>query len=259
LVIRAECANLSISPGSHFSINSLQGMKASSENQYFAFSAIWFILIVFWGFAPSFYLSKYFDNPEPLPIHLVVHGISFTLWVLLYAVQVFLIRVKNYKTHMTLGILGVVIMAAMVPTGLFPVVYKAYAGTNTVDAAGHNVFRLLSAYLLFVLAFAYRKKAFLHKRLMLGCMVMCTSAAIFRVSFDLQLNESQLFNKGVQMFPALVLFALDWAKRKKAVWVDLVSPILVLGIFFLADYFWLSPIGAGFMDILVAIFVKPFL
>lgn len=234
-------------------------MKVSSENQFFAFSAIWFILIVFWGFAPSFYLSKYFDNPEPLPIHLVVHGISFTLWVLLYAVQVFLIRVKNYKTHMTLGILGIVIMAAMVPTGLFPSIYKMYAGIIPIDAAGHNVFRLLSAYTLFGLAFAQRKNPFLHKRLMLGCMVMLMGAAIFRFSYDLGLQESQLFNKGVQVFPALALFGFDWTKRKKAVWVDLVSPMLILGIFFLADYFWLSPIGAGFMDLLVAIFVKPFL
>ncbi|MFC4220185.1 hypothetical protein [Flagellimonas marina] len=234
-------------------------MKATSENRYFIFSAIWFLLIVFWGFAPSFYLSKYFDNPEPLPVHLFIHGISFTLWVLLYAVQVFLIRYRNYKTHMTLGILGVVIMAVMIPTGFFPVVYKAYVGTNTVDVAGHNVFRLLSAYILFGFAFAYRKKAFLHKRLMLGCMVMCTSAAIFRVSFDFGLQASQLFNKGIQIFPAAVLFLFDFVKLKKVVWVDLITPVLVLGIFFFADYFWLSPMGAAFMDMLAAIFVKPFL
>lgn len=160
---------------------------------------------------------------------------------------------------MTLGILGIVIMAAMIPTGFFPVVYKAYAGTTTVDAAGHNVFRLTSAYTLFGFAYAYRKKAFLHKRLMLGCMVMLTSAAIFRVSFDFGLQESQLFNKGVLIFPAVVLFLFDFVKLKKAVLVDLISPLLVLGIFFFADYFWLSPIGAGFMDILAALFVKPFL
>ncbi|MFD2098547.1 hypothetical protein [Flagellimonas iocasae] len=234
-------------------------MKASSENRYFIFSAIWFILIVFWGFAPSFYLSKYFDNPEPLPLHLVIHGISFTLWVVLYTVQVFLIRYRSHKTHMTLGILGIVIMAAMIPTGFFPVVYKTYVGATTVDAAEHNVFRLAFAYTLFGFAYAYRKKAFLHKRLMLGCMVMLTSAAIFRVSFDFDLQESQLFNKGVLIFPAVVLFLFDLVKLKKAVWVDLISPILTLGIFFFADYFWLSSVGTGFMDVLAAIFVKPFL
>jgi uncharacterized membrane protein YgdD (TMEM256/DUF423 family) len=234
-------------------------MKATSENRYFIFSAIWFLLIVFWGFAYSFYMPKVFGNNEPLPTHLVIHGTVFTLWVLLYAVQVFLIRFRSYKTHMTLGILGVVVMAVMIPTGLFPSIYKMYAGRIPIDAAGHNVFRLLSAYTLFGFAFAYRKKAFLHKRLMLGCMVMLTSAAIFRFSFDLGLQESQLFNKGIQMFPALVLFLFDLVKLKKAVWVDLISPLLILGIFFFADYFWLSPIGAGFMDVLAVIFVKPFL
>lgn len=234
-------------------------MKVSSENQFFAFSAVWFVLNVFWGFAHSFYLPSYFGNTDPLPIHLVIHGVVFSIWILLYAVQIFLIRFRSYKTHMFLGMFGLAVMIVMVPTGLFPSIYKMYAGIIPIDAAGHNVFRLLCAYTLFGLAFAKRKNAFLHKRLMLGCMVMLMGAAIFRFSYDLGLQESQLFNKGVQMFPALALFGFDWAMRKKAVWVDLVSPMLVLGIFFLADHFWLSPIGAGFMDILVAIFVKPFL
>lgn len=228
----------------------------SSESFFFKCSAIWFLLLVFWGFAPSFYLADYFDPDYHLPQHLVLHGAVFSLWVLLYAIQVFLIGYKKYAMHRFLGGIGLVIMILMIPTGIFPSVYKVYAGTTSLDSAGHNVFRLFSGYGLFALAFVFRSKGFLHKRFMLGCMVMLTSAAIFRISFDVNMQDNQLFNKGFQILPALLLFLLDWANRKKVVLIDLISPVLVLGIFFLADYFWLSSVGELAMNLLISIFVK---
>ena len=233
-------------------------MRIPSENQFFIGTAIWFLLTVFWGFAPSFYLSNLFENSGPLPIHLIVHGIVFSIWNLLYAVQVFLIRSKNFKLHRTLGIFGLFVMIAMVPTGIYPSIYKVYAGTTTLDAAGHNVFRLASGYCLFAFAFIYRKKGFYHKRLMLGCMVMLMSAAIFRISFDFNMQDSQVFNKGFQIFPVVMLFLFDLIKYKKAVLVDLIPVVIVFSILFFADYFWLSPMGEAFMGFLISIFVEPF-
>ncbi|TAI47836.1 hypothetical protein [Flagellimonas allohymeniacidonis] len=234
-------------------------MKSRSEHNFFTGTGIWYLITVFWGFAPSFYLSKYFENPDPLPNHLVIHGIVFTIWTLLYAVQVFLIRNKNFRVHQVFGIFGLCILMLMIPTGIFPSIYKVYAGTTTIDSAGHNVFRLSSGYILFALAFIYRKKAFLHKRFMLGGMVMLMSAAVFRISFDLNLQDSQLFNKGLQVLPAITLFILDLVRYKKVVLVDLISVVAVFGIFFFADYFWLSNFGEAFMSLLISIFVTPFL
>ena len=234
-------------------------MGSKAEHNFFTATAIWYLLTVFWGFAPSFYLSKYFENPDPLPIHLVIHGIVFTIWVLLYAVQVFLIRYKNFRVHRSLGIFGLFILILMIPTGIFRSIYKVYAGTTTIDGAGHNVLRLFSGYILFSFAFFYRKKVFLHKRLMLGGMVMLMSAAIFRMSFDLNMQTSQLFNKGLQVLPAITLFVFDLVRYKKAVFIDLISVIAVFGIFYFADYFWLSNFGEAFMNVLISIFITPFL
>ena len=234
-------------------------MKVTSENNFFSATAIWFILIVFAGFAPSFYLLKLYEDPEPVPLHLVIHGIVLTIWVLLYAVQVFLIRSKNYKLHITLGILGLVIMILMIPTGMFPVVYKVYSGATTIDGAGHNVFRFLFCYLFFAIAFYQRKQPFLHKRDMLACMTMLMGAAIFRISMDLGLVESQVFNKGLQILPAAVLFVFDFIRYRKFVFIDLFPIVTVLGIYYLADYFWLSNYGEGFMNVLINLFVIPFI
>lgn len=234
-------------------------MKATSENNFFSATALWFILIVFWGFAPSFYLLRLYEDTEPIPTHLIIHGIVHTIWVLLYAVQVILIRSKNYPLHKMLGIFGLVVMILMVPTGMFPVVFKAYSGGTTIDAAGHNVFRFLFCYLFFAIAFYYRKQSFLHKRYMLACMNMLTGAAIFRISMDLGLVESQLFNKGLQILPAVALFVFDLIKHRKVVLVDLISAAAVLAIFYLADYFWLSTSGETVMNFLTEVFVMPFL
>jgi len=234
-------------------------MKATSENNFFSATAIWFLLIVFAGFAPSFYLLNLNKDPESIPTHLVIHGVVHTIWVLLYAVQVFLIRSKNYSIHKTLGVFGLVVMILMVPTGMFPVVFKVYSGGTTIDGAGHNVFRFLFCYLFFAIAFYKRKTPFLHKRYMMACMNMLMGAAIFRVSMDLGLVESQLFNKGLQVLPAIALFIFDMIKYRKVVLIDLISVAAVFAVFFLADYFWLSDSGETFMNFLISIFVRPFL
>lgn len=232
---------------------------SKSEHRFFQITAIWYAVTIFWAFAPSFYLVKLSEDSDPVPTHLIVHGTVFTLWILLFVIQVFLIRSKNYQLHKILGIFGLIVMIAMVPTGLFPVVYKVHSGGTDITGGGHNVFRFFFCYLFFAFAFYNRKKAFLHKRYMLACMVMLMGAAIFRMSMDLGLVSSQIFNKGLQILPAVALFFFDLKVYRKPVLVDLVSVLAVFGIFFFADYFWLSSIGAKIMDVLTTIFVKPFL
>lgn len=232
-------------------------MNSRAERIFFAATAIWYFLTILWGFGPSFFFRGSF-TPEPLPTHLILHGVAFTLWTLLYGVQVFLIRSKKVKQHMTLGILGIVIMVLMVPTGLYTSIEKFFVGTSDITGSGHNVFRLISAYALFGFAYKYRKNAFIHKRLMLGCMVMLMSAATFRILMDLNLADSQVFYKGLQIFPALMLFGFDLLFNRKVVLIDLISVAAVFLIFWFADYFWLSSVGEGLMDVLIALFVKPF-
>lgn len=234
-------------------------MKTTLERNFFSATGIWYLLIVFAGFAPSFYLLNLYEDHEPVAKHLILHGIVHTIWVVLYAVQVFLIRGRNYRLHKALGIFGLIVMILMVPTGMFPVIYKVYSGGTTIDGGGHNVFRFFFCYLFFFIAFFYRKKPFIHKRFMLACMNMLMGAAIFRVSMDLGLMDNQLFNKGMQIFPAVALCVVDIAKYRRIVLIDLVSIVAILCIYFFADYFWLRPSGEAFMDFLISIFVDPFL
>ncbi len=88
---------------------------------------------------------------------------------------------------------------------------------------------------------------------------MLMSAATFRILMDLDLADSQVLYKGIQIFPAIMLFLFDLFNIKKVVLIDLISVVAVLGIYFFASYFWLSPSGEVFMTFLIDIFVIPFL
>ncbi len=88
------------------------------EHRFFLTVAILFPIITVIGFAPSYYFKTLFATP-PLPSGLVhAHGISMSLWIVLYLVQTYLITSKQIKLHMTLGIFGVILAAAMIVIGI---------------------------------------------------------------------------------------------------------------------------------------------
>lgn len=229
-------------------------LTPKSDRLFFLGSAIWFFILVFWGFSGSFYLNSELNS---MPLHLKVHGISFSAWIILYALQISLITAKRIRLHMTLGFIGLILIIAMIFIGAYPVLYKVSVGTKSVLHGGYNLFLLATAFTLFFLGFYNRRKAFYHKRFMLFTTLFLAIAAIDRVAFYLDLEGSQLFRKSISLMPALVLFGYDLFRFKRAVWLNLL-PVLILGLlFFLSDYFWLSTIGDSIMDFLVSLIGTP--
>ena len=70
-------------------------------------------VIVFVGFAPTFYLRSYFHGPT-LPTLFVIHGIAFSAWIALIMTQSLLVRSGRVQIHRRLGIVGAMLAAAMV-------------------------------------------------------------------------------------------------------------------------------------------------
>src|SRR5262245_16080061 len=78
----------------------------SFDRRFFTFTAIAFTLVVLAGFARTYYLKPYFGGP-PLPSLMVhVHGLLMTVWVALFATQVWLISSRQVKVHQRLGYAG---------------------------------------------------------------------------------------------------------------------------------------------------------
>jgi hypothetical protein len=88
-------------------------MAAVVRNRFYALAALMLALIVLTGFARTYYLRHWFDVP-PITTLLHLHSIAFTAWFALFVVQTRLIAAQNYRTHMQLGIAGVVLAVAVV-------------------------------------------------------------------------------------------------------------------------------------------------
>ena len=83
------------------------------ENLFFSGMALVFLVSVFIGFAPTYYLAGAFKAPLPnLLVH--IHGAVFSLWILLLITQTSLIALNRVDLHRRLGMLGFGLACLMV-------------------------------------------------------------------------------------------------------------------------------------------------
>jgi hypothetical protein len=144
------------------------------------------VAIVFVGFMRTFYLASYFGRPALSPLR-VAHGMAFTGWVVLFAMQTTLIAAGRRDVHRKLGYVGAVLAATMVPLGLVLAIASARAGHAPPGLAPLEfliipVFDMLVFAPLVAAAVYCRNQAAMHKRLMLIATVSLLGAAMARVT-----------------------------------------------------------------------------
>ncbi|HEX8289159.1 MAG TPA: hypothetical protein VF556_14250 [Pyrinomonadaceae bacterium] len=190
--------------------------RLSDRNLYLA-SAVAFPLLVLIGYFKSYYFSAFFDV-KPLANSLVhAHGIVMSVWVIYFAAQIALIRSKNVKLHMKMGMAGIALAALVVVVGLLTA-YDAQLVRQSAPPGidPHSFFILpVGDMLLFVIFFAgaiyYRKRPQEHKTLMLMTAINFAPAALFRIPLVPE-NLTIFFAFGT---PALVaIVCLIWLKTK---------------------------------------------
>ncbi|MDQ4122659.1 MAG: hypothetical protein M3209_14570 [Acidobacteriota bacterium] len=162
-------------------------LKRPSDRGLFLTAAIGFPLLVLIGYFKSYYFSTFFDV-KPLANALVhAHGIVMTTWVVYFAAQIALIRSKNVRLHMTMGMAGVVLAALVVVVGL-ATAYDAHIVRAVAPPGIHPYgFMTLALFdlILFVTFFGgaiyYRKRPAQHKTLMLMTAINFLPAAFARI------------------------------------------------------------------------------
>lgn len=151
-------------------------MAAVVRNRWYVALAAGFALFVFLGFLRTYYLRTLFAVP-PMDLMLHLHALAFTAWVVLFVIQARLISKQNYKTHMQLGIAGMFIAAAVVTFGMITAVHSAALtrprpmGMPSTQFAFVPIVAISLFAILVAAAFFLRKRAQLHKRLMVLAMV----------------------------------------------------------------------------------------
>jgi hypothetical protein len=186
-------------------------------------------LFVLIGFARTYYLRPWFDGP-PITYLLHVHAILFTAWLGLFAVQVVLISKHDYRTHMQLGIAGMALAVLVVVIGLV---------SSCVSAAdlrprpmgmtpAQFVLMPVSSIVLFgglvLAAFLLRKRAALHKRLMVLAMIAVLGPPAARLIRLAELGQDFLaIQTSVAAIFVIGAVVADWLRHHA------LHPVYVIG------------------------------
>lgn len=143
---------------------------------------------VFAGFSRTWFLRPYFAQVQPLIPLLVIHGIIFTSWIVLFVAQTSLVAARRTRTHMRLGIAGGVIACLLVIVGTVTAIIRSQGpspvpGINALTFLTIPLGDMLVFSILIGGAFYFRYKADVHKRLMLLGTIAMLPAAVARLPF----------------------------------------------------------------------------
>ena len=143
------------------------------------------VFAVFVGFSRTYYLKGLYGTPA-LPTLFHVHGVLFTAWMLLLAVQTGLVARRRTDLHRRLGLAGGVLAGAMTLAAMamtMDLARRSAAAPNDIGLAFTIVpfFTVIVFPVLVGIALLYRRQPEIHKRLMLIATLELVTAGVARI------------------------------------------------------------------------------
>ncbi len=188
------------------------------ERRFYVGAAIGAILIVFAGFARTYYLKGVFGAPPILEL-VHVHGIVMTSWFLLFLVQVGLVATRRTNIHRKVGVGGTILAALMVIISVATAISAARRGVSpgppplvflVIPLGDLLVFSILVA-----AGISLRKKLATHKRLMLTASMGILTPAIARIPFEFIATGGPLVFFGLTDLVILAVIAVDTVRNRR--------------------------------------------
>jgi hypothetical protein len=173
---------------------------------------------VFVGFAPTWFLKRFYASTPALSGLLQVHGVAFTAWMALFVLQPLLIALGRTGLHRRLGAAGAALAAVMTVLAYLASIDAARRGATmppltalaflAIPLATVVVFPVLAG-----LAIWFRHRPDIHKRLMVLATVELVSAAIARMTVISSSGPLAFFGATDLFIVALALFDVVTLKR----------------------------------------------
>lgn len=183
-----------------------QALGQRSESRFFLIMAIVPAVILFVGFAPSFYLKGVIPAPvPPLSLLTTVHGVVYTLWMALFITQAYFIASDRPALHRQLGMMGVLLFGIMVTLGYWTAITAGRLGHAPPGAPEPLAFMALPLFgitgslVIVAMALWNRRYSDWHKRLMLAAMFSLTGPGAGRI----------LIASGIGAQPHIALLVAD--------------------------------------------------
>ena len=151
------------------------------ERRFYSRMAIFLVVLVFLGFAPSFYLRDIvpsYPRPNPtLPPSVMLHGLLFTLWMALFIAQTQLVAAGRRDIHMALGKATMLLGVALIPVMYLITIWQVERANQPpfTDPLTWTIIPLVVIIPYAVLiwqGWVRRREAQWHKRLLLSAAIL---------------------------------------------------------------------------------------
>lgn len=159
-------------------------LDRTAERVFFAGMALLLCTVVFIGFFRTFFGVGFVEAPLPSPV-LLVHGIVFTAWMLLFLMQAALVSAHRVAWHRTLGIAAFCLPPLMIVLGVIAAI-DALGRKVTIgplDPATSLALPLVNITAFAIVIFAAwraRRRPDAHKRLVVLATISLSTAALGR-------------------------------------------------------------------------------
>lgn len=197
-------------------------VHATVGHYFFVVMASIVAVIVFVGFAPSFYLRGAFHPDHGLSILLHVHGFALSAWIILFLVQTLLVARGLPTLHRSLGWVMVGLAASIVVlmgAGIVEQMQRTPPDPPPPVALALGAFDIIVFATLVSSAIYLRKRSAWHKRLLLSATLLLVGAPAVRIVVMLGVHD---LLKIMLLWPVLTdvlfvpCFISDWMTRGRA-------------------------------------------
>jgi hypothetical protein len=190
-----------------------------TPRRFYFYAVLGAAMIVFAGFAQSYFLKGFFGTPPLYPL-LHFHGFIMTSWFVLFATQSWLIEAHRVRLHRRLGIFGALLAVTILLVGAAVVTINGREG-RVPENAPIPVILILSyinllVFGLFVGAAIYlRRRGEFHKRLMLLATLNLLSPAVNRIPLDFIQGGGLLTVLGIPDLFIFMCVVYDTARHRR--------------------------------------------
>lgn len=194
------------------------GNLSASEKPLYTWAALTIVVIVFTGFARTYYLKALFGTPV-LPGLLHLHGFMMTAWFFTLVLQVRLIAAGRVDIHRRVGVFGAILAMLVVVVGVTTAITAAHLGHTpgppplvflVIPLGDMVVFPALVGAGIF-----FRHRSDFHKRIMLLSSLSLLTAAIARIPLDFIANGGLPLFFGLTDLCIVFSVAYDTLKRRR--------------------------------------------
>ena len=204
-------------------MNVITRPRLSFDRRFYLGASLVALGLVFWGFAPTYYLKLLFGSP-PLPVRLHIHGAIMSSWLVLFLAQAYLVSARRVALHRRLGLMGILIAILVVIAGT-STTFNAAArevGRHSEEAGarvtvlGLEVVQMALFAGFVAAAVVMRRRADFHKRYMLLATACMMPSAFSRIPLNLSFMVSDFLSILI-LFDLLVIawVAIDTLRNRR--------------------------------------------